>query len=229
MHSFLIQLYLLQFKKLTKINIFCLLRNVDVKLMWPMGKHPGWVRLCWAGELCPDQLLFGKQKKKSWEKNRTESYFRGTRLKSQTCTQRIRVGGILGFADMPYPWFSPTARAIIIPRGCGRACWAAEKCKKKKERKLIFRLPSLGPVCQARLDHSLVTDGCKPCRPKNPSQKFTEVHGSVGAASRARGRAAALRRDTRARSLKTAPRSPRNWGTAFPASQNPALMGARKV
>lgn len=131
-HSFLIQLYLLQFKKLTKINIFCLLRNVDVKLTWPMGKHPGWVRLCWAGELCPDQLLFGKQKKNYWEKNRTESYFRGARLKSQTCTQRIRVGGILGFADMPYPWFSPTARAIIIPRGCGRACWAAEKCKKKK-------------------------------------------------------------------------------------------------
>lgn len=68
--------------------------------------------------------------------------------------------------------------------------------QKKNERKLIFGLPSLGPVCQAGLDHSLVTDGCKPGRAKNPSQKFTEVHGSVRAASRARGRAAAVWRDT---------------------------------
>lgn len=57
----------------------------------------------------------------------------------------------------------------------------------KNERKLIFRLLSPGPVCQAGLDHSLVTDGCNPCRAKNPSQKFTEVHGRVCATSRAAG------------------------------------------
>lgn len=46
----------------------------------------------------------------------------------------------------------------------------------KNERKLIFIFPFLGPVCQCKLDHSLMTDGYNPWRAKNPSQKFTEVH-----------------------------------------------------
>lgn len=66
----------------------------------------------------------------------------------------------------------------------------------KNEKKLIFRLPSLGPVCQARLDHSLVTDGCSPWRAKNPSQEFTEVQGGLAPHRVPRVRAAALRRDT---------------------------------
>lgn len=73
-----------------------------------------------------------------------------------------------------YPWFSPTVRAITIALGCGRACHATEKCK--TERKLIFIFPFLGPVCQCKLDCSLMTDGYNPWGAKNPNQKFMKVH-----------------------------------------------------
>lgn len=91
----------------------------------------------------------------------------------------------------------------------------------KNERKLIFRLPSPGPVCQAGLDHSLVTDGCSPCRAKNLSQKFTEVHGRVCDASRAAGPGSCTPEGHRGQGAwKLLPRAP-GWRTALPASQNP--------
>lgn len=89
----------------------------------------------------------------------------------------------------------------------------------KNERKLVFRMASLGPVCQAGLDHSLVTDGCSPCRAKNPSQEFTEVHGRVCGASRAAGPGSCTPEGHRGQGAwKLLPRAP-GWRTDFPASQ----------
>lgn len=84
-------------------------------------------------------------------------------------------GGILRFADMPYPWFSPTVRANTHTS----RLWQSMLCSwemQKNERILIFLFPFLWTVCQCELDHSLMTDGYNPWRAKNPDQKFTKVH-----------------------------------------------------
>jgi len=56
---------------------------------------------------------------------------------------------------------------------------AAQLKNEKNERKLIFIFPFSGPVCQCKLDHSLMTDGYNPWRANNPSQKFTKFHTRV--------------------------------------------------
>lgn len=212
MHSFLIQLYLLQCKKLTKINLFCLLRNMDVKQTWPVGKHPACdsnkAMLSWGTVSCLTAL---ENKKKFWEKiiECNWKLFQGNQPQKSNLHTENWSGG--------KSWDLLTCHIHDLVQQLGPwsyleavAGHAGQLRNAKNEKKLIFRLPSLGPVCQARLDHSLVTDGCNPWRAKNPSQKFTEVHGRARAASRAAGSGSCTPEGHRGQgALKTASKSSR--------------------